>query len=136
MASPSLPVQETFQWSESAGLNLMRFSTARGEGWWLIEINAPASGSEASGAVQVQGSMPIAPFENNLRLRVYDLEGNVLQEGPFAVQAEDIGQPGTFDNTVDLSAIPAGTTVRLELSEISMKDGSTLAMDSVILKVR
>jgi hypothetical protein len=136
MVSPSLRVKDTFAWSEMAGLNLERRTTPRGDGWAMIEISAPLSGSEASGSVQVQGSMPVAPFENNLRLRIYDLQGNVLQEGPFNVQAADIGQPGTFDNTVDLSGIPAGTIVRLELGQISMMDGAMEALESIILTVR
>jgi hypothetical protein len=136
MVSPTMQVQEVFAWSEAAGLNLVRLSTPRGDGWTLIEISAPTSGSEVGGSVQVRGSMPITPFENNLRLRIYNLDGNVLQEGPFAVQAADIGQPGTFDNSVDLSGIPTGTVVRLELSEISMKDGSVVALESIILTLR
>ena len=79
--------------------------------------------------------MPVAPFENNLVIRIVDLDGNVLQVAPFNVQSADMGMPGTFDNRVDLSAIPAGW-VRLELCEISMKDGSTIAMAAVMIQVR
>jgi hypothetical protein len=47
-----------------------------------------------------------------------------------------MGAPGTFDSVIDLSAIPAGTVIRIELQDLSMADGHMLAMDSVELVVK
>jgi hypothetical protein len=131
MVAPSFAAVETYQLNQNS-LTLTRLTSKTDTGSERsIMIASPVSGSEAGASVQVSGSMPIGPFENNLRLRLYDPAGNVLFEGPFAVQAVDMGAPATFDDTVDLSMIPAGTSVRLELAEISMRDGSLLSMDSV-----
>jgi hypothetical protein len=133
MALPTLSVVENYQLLPG-GLTLARFvSKTPGGAERAIIIKDPLSGSDVNASVQVRGSMPIGPLENNLRLRVYDLDGNVLLEGPFGVSAPDMGAPATFDNLVDISSVSPGTKVRLELAELSMKDGSILSLDSVIL---
>ncbi len=96
-----------------------------------IEIDSPVDGQEVNGSVQLIGSMPIGPFENNLRLSVLDAQGNELLVAPFMVDAPDMGAPATFDKPVDLSAIPGGQTVRIVLTDVSMADGSTICMNSV-----
>lgn len=101
-----------------------------------IVINAPVQGEQVSGSVQVSGSMPVAPFENNLLLRILDANKNELLVSWFMVQAEDIGQSATFDNTITLPAIASGSTIILILEEPSMADGSLLTSNSVILNVK
>ena len=101
-----------------------------------IAINIPANGSEATGSVQVTGTVSIAPFENNLSYFVYDEAGNELAKGPVPVSTSDPGAPGTFDSTIALANIPAGATVYLEIQDISAADGSWLAMDAVKLAVK
>ena len=64
-----------------------------------------------------------------------DVLNNELAVGPITV----IGQPGSggsFEAPVDLSAIQAGTLVRLEVADISAADGSMLAMDSIELMIK
>lgn len=39
-----------------------------------------------------------------------------------------MGPPGAFDNTIDWSAFPAGQTIYFELNDMSMADGSILAI--------
>lgn len=80
--------------------------------------------------------MSIAPFENNLSYFIYDEAGNQIAAGPVAVTAPDLGAPGTFNETITLEGIPAGTTIYLELHDISAADGSWLAMDAVKLLVK
>jgi hypothetical protein len=75
--------------------------------------------------------MPIGPFENNLRVRIIDVKGNELFVGPFGVQSDGLGSPATFDQPLDLSMVSAGSRAVIELAEISMKDGSIMAMDTV-----
>jgi hypothetical protein len=101
-----------------------------------ITIDAPADGEQVSGSVRLTGSVTIAPFEANLACRIYDARRAELTALPFMVSAPDMGAPGTFDSIVDLSAIPSGSVIRIELQDVSMADGSLLAMNSVVLTVR
>jgi hypothetical protein len=117
-------------------LVLVRFTTQTPGGEErAITITGPAGGSTVSGSVQVSGSITISPFENNLMYKIFDAADNELAMGPVQVQSEDIGAPGTFNVTISLAGIPAGAMIRLEISDISMADGSLLAMDSVALRV-
>ncbi len=106
-----------------------------GSGEHAIYIDSPVEGDIVRGSVRVTGSMPIGPFENNLSLLISDpLSGQLAHEG-FMVQAADMGAPATFDNSVALPDVPAGTQILLVLSELSMADGTPLAVDSVVLVV-
>ena len=110
-------------------------STFAGGGEHAIYIDTPRDGESVSGSLRVTGSMPIGPFENNLSLLVSDpLSGQLLHEG-FMVQAEDMGAPATFDNTVVLPDVASGTQILLVLSELSMADGTPMALDSIWLIV-
>ena len=131
MINPTLAVIEAYV-LEARGLRLAHFASGVVDGpKHTITIEAPAAGAQAGGSVSVRGSMPMGPFENNLRLRIYAENSDVLYEGPFAVQTDTIGGPAVFDNAVDLSIVPAGARALLELAEISMKDGSVMALDTV-----
>jgi hypothetical protein len=101
-----------------------------------IEITTPADGTEASGSVQVNGNISIAPFENNLSYSVYDEAGNQYTKGPLAVTAPDLGAPGTFSDTFTLEGIPVGTTIYIEIQDVSAADGSWFAMDAVKILVK
>jgi hypothetical protein len=136
MCCPSFHVSETFALTK-AGLLLERLASINPQGRErAIEITSPTPGEQVSGSIQLQGSVTIAPFENNLVYRIYDQQGNVLAEGPVTVNAKDLGAPGRFDAPIDISKIPTGMLVRLELLDLSAEDGSPLAMDSVELLVR
>lgn len=101
-----------------------------------IYIDSPVDGEEVSGMIQVRGSMPIGPFENNLSLLITDpLGGQLVHEG-FIVQAADMGAPAIFDHSLQVPDVTTGTQILLILSEVSMADGSPLAVDSVVLAVR
>ncbi|WKZ48332.1 MAG: Gmad2 immunoglobulin-like domain-containing protein [Anaerolineales bacterium] len=101
-----------------------------------ITIESPANGSDAYSSVQVKGSVAISPFENTLAYRIYDVGGVELSAGSLMVTAPDLGAPGTFDETILLGGILSGATIRIEIQDISAKDGSLLAMDSVELVVK
>ncbi len=115
---------------------LTRLTSAFGGGGeHAIFIESPTDGEVVSGTMQVKGSMPIGPFENNLSLLISDpLSGQLAHEG-FMVQAPDMGAPATFDNTVAVPDVPEGTQILLVLSELSMADGTPMALDSVLLTV-
>jgi hypothetical protein len=101
-----------------------------------ITIESPANGSEVFSSVQVKGSVAIAPFENTLAFRIYDVGGVELSAGAFTMTTPDLGAPGTFDTTINLGGLLSGSVIRIEIQDISAKDGSLLAMDSVELVVK
>ena len=101
-----------------------------------ITIESPANGTEVSSSVKVKGNVAIAPFENNLTYKIYDVGGVELAAGAIAVDAPDLGAPGTFDETISLGNILSGAAVRIEVQDVSTADGSLLAMDSVELVVK
>ena len=101
-----------------------------------ITIEAPPDGSEVYGAVQVRGSVTIAPFENDLEYHVYDLGGVDLSIGAISVASPAPGAPGTFNSVIKLGNILSGAVVRLEVRDINTADGSSFAMDSIELVVK
>jgi len=101
-----------------------------------ITIQAPVEGAQVSGIVRLLGTVTIAPFENNLVYRIFDLGGVELSAGPITVEAPDLGAPGTFEKAIDLGNIITNTTVRIQVEDRNAADGSLFAMDSIILQVR
>ena len=102
----------------------------------VITIEAPVEGAQVSGIIRLKGNITIAPFENNLVYRVYDLGGVELSVGPVTVESTGLGAPGTFEKAIDLGNILTNTTVRITVEDINMADRSLFAMGSVILQVR
>jgi hypothetical protein len=134
MCCPTFPMTGTWRWTANR-LVLVRFSSRTPSNEErAIDIDSPSEGAAVSGSAHVQGSVTIAPFENTLVCRVYDASGTKLTESPIMVDAEEMGAPGTFDVTIDLAGIPSGTSIHLEILDLSMQDGSMLAMDSVELQ--
>jgi hypothetical protein len=135
MCCPDFPVVETLR-LEGDQLVLRRLvSRTPGGEDRAINITGPAEGNPVPGPFQVTGMVTISPFENTLTYKIVGPTGEELGTGPIMVNSEDIGAPGTFNATIDLAGIPAGTVIRLEVSDLSAADGSLLAMDSVLLRV-
>jgi hypothetical protein len=101
-----------------------------------ITIASPANGSEVFTTVPIKGSVAIAPFENNLVYRIFDVSGIELSAGAIPVSAPDLSTPGTFDAVISLGNILSGSIIRVEVQDQSAADGSLLAMDSVELVVK
>ena len=101
-----------------------------------IAIDTPEDGEKVSESVRMTGRVTIAPFENTLVYRIYDMGGVELSAGPIQVEAESPGAPGTFQETIDLGDIITNTTVRIEVQDLSAADGTMFAMDAVLLQVR
>jgi hypothetical protein len=102
----------------------------------MITIEEPVNTAQVSGIIRLRGNITIAPFENNLVYRIYDLGGVELSVGPISVDAPDLGAPGTFEKAIDLGNIITNTTVRIQVEDRNVADGSIFAMDSVLLQVR
>lgn len=101
-----------------------------------IMIEAPASGTEVFSSIPLKGNVAIAPFENNLVYRIYDVSGIELSAGAIPVKSSEAGGPGTFDESVALGKVLSGAIIRIEVQDLSAKDGSLLGMDSVELVVK
>lgn len=136
MVEPTLEVIQRYRVVENVLLKMTLDSETSNGQIRTITIDRPVSGSEIDGLFQVTGSMPIAPFENNLRLSIYGLDGTVLYQTGFMVSASDPGAPGTFDNQISVDDLPAGEWVQLELAELSMADGSIMTLNSVVVKIK
>ena len=136
MVSPTEKVSFTYRLLENNLTMMRRTSTLQGGMERLIIIEKPQHGSEVSGTFRIAGSMPVAPFENNLSLTILDQAGAELYRGGFMVNSEDMGEPAVFDNEITLPVIPSGTWVKLELTDISMADGSVISMESVLVKIK
>jgi hypothetical protein len=101
-----------------------------------ITIETPASGTEVFNSVNIKGNVAIAPFENNLVYRIFDVGGVELAIGSITVSAPDLGAPATFDETILLGNILSGAVIRIEVQDVSAEDGSLFAMDSIELVVK
>ena len=101
-----------------------------------ITIESPGNGTEVFTSVPIKGKVAIAPFENNLAYRIYDVSGIELSAGPISVAVSTPGAPGTFEALIPLGNILSGALIRIEVQDLSAADGSLLAMDSVELVVK
>jgi hypothetical protein len=133
---PTLPTTRRYALVNNQ-LRVTNYTSATSEGSKrTIEIMSPADGTEVTEAVQVNGAVSVAPFENTLSYFIFDEASNQLAAGPVMVTAPDLGAPGTFSELIELADIPAGTTVFLEIQDLSAADGSILALDAVKLVVK
>jgi hypothetical protein len=136
MCCPTLPTTRHYLLN---GINLILtdFTTRTPAGELRqITIEAPVDSAQVSGIIRLLGNITIAPFENNLVYRVFDLGGVELSAGSIPVEAAGPGAPGEFEKAVDLGDLLTNTTVRIAVEDGSAADDSVLAMDSIFLQVR
>ena len=91
-----------------------------------ITIEFPTDGTEVFRSVPIKGDVAIAPFENNLVYRIYDLGGVELAIGSITVTSADLGAPGTFDQNILLGNVLSGAVIRIKVQDISAEDGCFL----------
>lgn len=136
MCCPTLRTTSHFRWVDNQ-LERIDYTTFTPDGQpRTIRIESPADGTEVFTSVPIKGTVAIAPFENNLAYRIFDVSGIELSAGPISVSAPDLGAPGTFDAIIPLGSTLSGAIIRVEVQDISAADGSLLAMDSVELVVK
>ena len=134
---PTLHTSRHYRLAENNQLDMVDFATFTPAGTpRTITIEAPPHGAQVYSSVQVRGRVATAPFENTLAYRIYDVGGVELAAGAINVIAPDLGAPGTFDSIVKVGNILSGAVIRLEVQDLSMADGSLLAMDSIELVVK
>jgi hypothetical protein len=101
-----------------------------------ITVTSPADGADVTNPFTVTGGVTISPFENNLACRVSLPDGTLVNETPLMVDAPDLGAPGTFSLPLNLSNTGITGLVIIQFVDVSMADGSTLALGSVVVNVR
>jgi hypothetical protein len=136
MCCPTLRTMRHYSFVDNL-LDMIDYTTFTPDGRpRTITIESPADGSEVFTSVPIKGKVAIAPFENNLVYRIFDVSGIELSAGAIMVSAPDLGAPGTFDAIIPLGNILSGAIIRVEVQDQSAADGSLLAMDSVELVVK
>lgn len=136
MCCPTLRTSRHYRFVDNQ-LDMTDYATFTSDGKpRSITIESPANGMEVFTSVPIKGKVTIAPFENNLAYRIYDLSGIELSAGPISVSAPNLGAPSTFEALIPLGSILSGALIRIEVQDLSPKDGSLLAMDSVELVVK
>jgi hypothetical protein len=127
-----LPVTRTYRLL--AGKLVLTQATSRYAGGLehIITITAPAQFATVSPPFQVTGSVTVGPFENTLGYAIYDASENQVFAFSFMVDSPEMGAPGNFVFTPE---VPPGLTgqIRIEIYEVSMADGSVIALASVIV---
>lgn len=136
MCCPTLKTTRHFRFIDRQ-LDMIDYTTYTPDGRpRTINITSPASGTATYSSVQIKGEVAIAPFENNLVYRIYDVGSVELSSGAINVAAPDLGAPGTFDTVIPIGAALSGAVIRIEVQDVSAADGSLFAMDSVELVVQ
>jgi len=111
MCCPTLKTVRHYQVDKLSSLVMTDYATFTPDGKpRTITITAPLNQAETYSSVQFKGSVAIAPFENNLAYRIYDLVGVELSAGSINVTSPTPGGPGTFDSVVTLGTILSGST--------------------------
>jgi hypothetical protein len=136
MCCPTLRTTRHYRFIDNQ-LDMIDYTTFTPDGKpRTITIESPTDGADVFTSVPIRGSVAIAPFENNLVYRIFDISGIELSAGAITVTAPDLGAPGTFEAILPLGGVLSGSIIRLEVQDLSAADGSLLAMDSVELVVK
>lgn len=101
-----------------------------------IEVYLPAAGDQTVGTKFVIYGKGRA-FENTINYRISDDSGKQLYLGSFMTNAPDAGIFGYFDQEIDLAKLlkTIPPVIRLDILELSAKDGSDIHKTSLKLNV-
>ncbi|HZD41399.1 MAG TPA: Gmad2 immunoglobulin-like domain-containing protein [Terriglobales bacterium] len=136
MCCPTLKTTRHYRLAENQ-LDMTDYATFTPDGKpRAIKIESPRDGTEVFTSVPLEGSVSMAPFEDSLVYRIYDVSGIELSAGAIPVSVPDAGTAGTFNTLINLGKVLSGTIIHIEVQDLSAKDGSLLAMDSVELVVK
>lgn len=90
-----------------------------------IVLLQPFPNQAVCSPLRVSGQVSVTPFEATLTGRVYNQLGQVIGSGPVMVSGE-LGKPGTFNSQLVFDTSHAGGFGRVEIAELSAKDGSVV----------
>jgi len=138
LCCPSQVMTQSFKFYWGPGLVQVGVSSGtQANGLREIVIDTPMEGAEVTKMIKLTGNVSISPFENTLLVRIVDANNIPIYEGPIMVTASDMGAPGSFNAVVDISSSAASPgMIRIEVLDISMADGSTMAMDTVDVNLK
>jgi len=134
LCCPSQPEMQSF-WL--LGNNLWRMGVTSGPTGVerSINITYPGNWADVTNPFMVNGRVSISPFENTLNYAVYLLDGTKVTESSLLVSSAGMGTPGTFTRTFDLSGAGIHGLLIIQFKDLSAADGSTLALDSVVVNL-
>ena len=136
LCCPTQPVTQAYHLFAN-GLFLMHATSKTLSGAErAITITSPANDAEVTNPVTVTGNVTISPFENTLVYRIYNVTNEEVVVEPLLVDATEMGGPGTFMLDLDLTSAGLVGLIRVEILDISMADGSTLALDAIMLVLK
>lgn len=136
LCCPSVPTVQTYRMI-GGYLWLTRLtSNISGSAKRIITVTDPANGADVANPFTVTGAVTIAPFENTLAVRIFLPDGTLVNESPLMVDAPDMGAPGTFSRQFDLSNAGITGLVIIQFVDVSMADGSTIALGSMVVNVK
>lgn len=98
-----------------------------------ISLQQPYPNQGVCSPVRLSGSVSVTPFEATLTGRVYNSLGQIIGTAPVMVTGE-LGKPGTFNTQFAFDTNRATGFGRVEVAELSAKDGSVAV--STIVPVR
>ena len=137
LCCPTLRITRHYRLVAPQQLDMIDYTTFTPDGTpRSIKIDSPVDEAQVYSSVQFKGSVTIAPFENNLTYRIYDLVGVELAAGSIPVTATTLGGAGTFNSVIALGNVLSGAVIRVEIQDINAEDNSLFAMDSVQLVVK
>jgi hypothetical protein len=134
---PTLRMTRHYRLVAPQQLDMIDYTTFTADGKpRSITIDSPVDDAQVYSSVQFKGSVTVAPFENNLTYRIYDLVGVELASGFIPVNALELGGAGTFSSIIALGNVLSGAVTRVEIQDVNAEDSSLFAMDSVQLVVK
>ena len=135
MCCPEQQVQRGYR-LYSDQMVLTRLSSETGTGLMRsIDITSPTDLEEMEYPLAVSGSVTVGPFENTLAYNIYDPANILVTAGSVMTDSPDMGLPGNFTLSVDLTMAGVSGSIRIEFVEYSMADGSIMVLDSVLVNV-
>lgn len=134
---PAMPSARTYH-LDGDSLTISRLSTKTPDGAERsIQVETPINGTEISGPFVIKGTVSISPFENTLSYKVFQQDSKEpVDQAGFTISADGLGGPGTFELPLDLSANAYKGPVRIEISDVSPADGSSLAVYTLYLVLK
>lgn len=100
----------------------------------FVRIDEPDDGSDDITNGFVLSGEATVPFERQLALRIETVGGELILQEPLYVEGGDYGgAPGFFQAEIELD-YPLPADVRVRVLDISPRDGSVIAEDSVLLQ--
>lgn len=98
-----------------------------------ITLQQPFPNQGICSPVRVSGTTSVTPFEATLTGRVFNGSGTLIGSAPVMVNGQ-LGKPGTFNTQFAFDTSKLGGFGRVEVAELSAKDGSVVVSASAPIR--